>query len=498
MKKLKPSSAAQPASEVLVSSSLHSTNSRKKPIIIPIIQKLSLMTPKLLIKNQHFFKIHSNSLPLPSGFTKVTKRNAKYLKGTENYRFKSSSSLSLLKLANQLERTPSPAFSNSGRILELPSSLSSTIPPGRELAVKFLKNITKNSFIIKTLKLKFLPLDEDDDVQRKLYAKLLQRIFLLNLLSKSFYGEYWIMKKNEESLFRDLVVLRNINYYKNLKNITFEVNIRGCNPETFYHAFEVFSEIKNLEALKLSMNFSEIDKKGQNMKKTIAKFEKLKSLHLQLTFGGVLVETGKILTSLASFKNLKHLNVEFFSNLTVDYSEAVKFVTNHKSLETLKLTTRDMRFDEFMELFKGIQKMKSLTELSIILINKFPYSFAYGPVFKTLEALKKLKSFTLDLGHYGCDGKEMNVVFQHLLKHPSLEKVHISLKMDKTSQQPYYFDEDFYESIVQLRKKLYRGFELKLIIFNRPPFVQVYERVSKIINPSGLRSELFACSREFC
>jgi len=432
------------------------------------------------------------------GFTKILKRNTKYLKGTENYQFKSSPSLSFCKLANQLEITSSSAFSNSGKILQLPSSFKPD-GLGQEDIIKFMKNILKRNLTLKTKKLKFLPLDEDDDDQRKLYTKLLQRVSLLGgFSSDSFCGEYLITQKNEKSLFRDLVILRNINSLTNLQNVTFEANIRGCSPETFYNAFEIFSEIKNLEALKIDMNFSEIDKKGQNLKKTIAKFDKLKTLHLQLTFGGNLTETGKILTSLSSFKTLKHLNLEFFSTLTIDCSETVKFITSHKNLETLRLTTRDMRFDEFIELFKGIQKMKSLTELSIILIHNLPYSFAYGPVFKTLEALKKLKSFTLDLGHYGCDGKEMSVVFQHLLKHPSLEEVHISLKMDKTSQQPYYFDEYFYESIAQLRKKLHLGFELKMIIFNHPQYIQVYERVSKIINPPGSRNELFACSREFC
>jgi len=393
MKKLKLSSA-EPVLEIPVSSSLQKISSLKKPLIIPTVQNLTDITPKLRIK---FFKIHSNGLPLSPELAKVIKRNAKYLKGTEGYRFKFSPSLSLCKLANQLDITLSRGFSHSGKILELPSSLSSAVAPGKEHTVKFLKNIVKSNLFLKTLKLEFLPLDEDDDIQSKLYAKLLQRIFLLNLSSNSFYGEYWVTKQNEESPLKDFAILKDINTFTNFQDVAFAMKLRECKPEIFHKAFEAVSEVKNLEALKLSMKFSEIDKKGQNLKKTIAKFEKLKSLHLQLTFGGVLTETGKILTSLASFKNLKHVNLELLSGLALDCSEAIKLITSHKSLESLRLTTRDMRFDEYAELFKGIEKMKSLAELSVVQTYLFKQPFVYGPIFKTLEALKKLKSFTLDL-----------------------------------------------------------------------------------------------------
>jgi len=316
---------------------------------------------------------------------------------------------------------------------------------------KLSEGLAKNNLSMGTLKEIIPPLE--DDKRRNVSKKMLQGILRVSLSNLSVV-EYEINQQNQESRFQDLATLSHLNFKANLQTVRVQLKIQKSKPETFYHAFEMLSDISHMEALKTSMDSSKVDKKGKNMKKIIAEFLNIEYLDLQLTFETDVQENNKNLTSLASFKSLQYLNLDVFAKssystiLIIHHSNAIKFAVAQKNLETFKFKACHMRFDEYVERFQGVQKKKSLSKLCVIQLERYlPMSFGHGIVFKTLEILKKLKKFHLGLDYYGCDGDEMSAVLRHLLKYPSLKNLRISLKIDPRPNKPYKFDDEFYESV---------------------------------------------------
>jgi len=232
------------------------------------------------------------------------------------------------------------------------------------------------------------------------------------------------------------------------------------------------------------------------MKNIVAKFIKLKYLCLNLTFSWILHNSGKLLVRLAPFKALKYLNLQIDSSASFNYSDAVKFIVAHQNLEILKFRFKTIFNTEYAELFEGIQTMKSLKDLQICQTSNSLTHFSYCFAFKTLKALKKLQSFKLDLRSKYFNGKDMKAIFRYFLKHPSLDKVNLSLTQDHNSYlPPECFDNELYADVTKLTEKL-RSLKLLLRLGTQPDYCRVNENFSKIIMPSGIPTKNFAYSQE--
>jgi len=484
--------------EIPVPIAHHSIGTLKKPLITPNIKSFQtiesfkyLDSAKLCIKNPRFFRIDSFSKleTLPGG-KRVIKRNLKYLKKTKYCRFKSTPSFHIWNFANQLE-----ALNSSG--IFGPEGHARTQFPLRKAAknpTNFFKNLLKNQLTTRALNLDFTSLD--GPIQKKQYAiqlKHIQVLFLSNVQDQTFFVQY---QQEEKGLDSVRFLRKYLNPFTHLKSVALELLFQKCKSESFYDVFEILAQVPNLISLEIRMKFFEVDHRTQNLKKIIAKFTQLKYLSLYLIFDDSLDNSGKIFANIGSFKALKSLKLKIFTKAGFDHPDIINFVSAHKSLETLKLNVEDMRFDEYNELLDGVKKMKSLRSLNIIQRYEFPMSFGYGIVFKTLEVLKKLKSFTLKLASYGFDGIEMFAFIRHLAKHPSLEKVDISMRKDGLSNHPFNFDDEFYGNITKLRNKL-RSFKLEFIVFPDPEYVSIFEEVEKIITPSGRNNRCFHFKRKF-
>jgi len=467
----------------------------KKSFVIPTIKclhpgKPSLDTAKLCIKHLIFFKVKFDSFITQPGAKKIIKRNLKYLKGTKYCQFKPSPSLYTWKLANQLEAK------TSRERLTFAYTSTPASPPccAARNSAKFLLKLARNRIVTKALQTGLTTLC--DSPQKGPHTKQLQDISRLSLSNFEKY-EYFaafsgLSDESEESYPQK--ALKNIDFFINLQSLSLELR-KHLGPENLYGIFETLGDLTSLTSLALKMTLNRVDTKGQNLKKTIAKFDKLKYLDFQLTFYGSFRDTGKMFVSLAHFKSLKYLNLEIFSRFGFDHPDSIKFVVAHKNLETLKFKVQHMRFDEYIELFEGIKKMKSLDSLCVLERERFPMSFGYGIVFKTLECLKKLKSFKLHLGYYAFDANEMSGALKHLLKHPSLEKLDMSMKMDRLSKQEYDFGDEFYGNLKKLRNKL-RSFKLSLILFSELD-KGVYDSILKIMLPTGIANKHFYCESHY-
>jgi len=470
----------------------------KKPLIIPTVRNFytkhqTLDAVKLLVKYPRFFRMDFRKTDYTFyGEKKIIQRNLKYLKKTKYFKFKSTPSFLAWRLIDQWENV----------LLEEYWALGSAIGPHIALNIAahqpqtFLKNIVKHNLAPKALNLRFNSLE--DPRQRRKYGKQLESVETVRVSNLfNTCEELFFFYQDEEEGLQNIERLKNLYSFTNLKSLSVELIFKGCKTEHLYKILETASDISSLRSLKIKMEIYEIDQKGQNLKKLLAKFAQLNYLHLELRFDKSLKSSGKMFSSLSQFKSLKHLKIEIFTEMSFDHFPILKFVSAHKKLETLKFKTTNMRFDEYNELFEGIKKIKSLNSLCLTEREKYQNTFGYGSVFKILEVLKNLKSFTLKLGWNAFDAVEMLAIFKHLVRHPSLEKVDLSMKMHSHPMKPYNFDDDFYCNIAKLKEKLL-SFKVLFNIsaeFKRDPF---YENVSKIICPDWKENRYFACRKEIC
>jgi len=447
---------------------LHQSPLIKKPLVIPAIKclhptKPSLEIAKIRIKHPIFLKPKFDNLIKRPGAKRIIKQNLKYLKGTKYFQFLHSTSFYTWKLAHKIEGKAS-----NGEVIPRPVS------------AKFFAMLARHHITLKALHtgldfIKFI-----NPLKKPFHVKWLHDISRLSFLNQN---------ESEKELLQTLKDI--VGSFTRTQCLSLELR-NELDPEIFYSILEILGEIKNLTALTLKISFNQVDTKGQNLEKTIAKFDKLKYLHLRLNFDGDLKDSGRILGSLAPFKALKRLSLEIHSWFHFGHSDTINFISAHKDLESLKLQVQHIGYDEYNELFKGIKEMESLARLSIFQATGYRKSFEYSIVFKALESLKKLKSFKLHLKSYCFDPNEMIAAPKHLLKHPSLEKVNILMRMELQSQLPYNFDDEFYGDMTKLRKKL-SSFKLIFDLLLRPEYEAVYDRVHKVIVPTGVGNKIFNC-----
>ena len=484
MKQIKQSSEKSPVQAPY----LHLTVPKKKPLITPTIKRFHLVSQtyldiaKLCIKHPIFFKIKLDDfeelLDEPE-MKRVIKRNLKYFKGTKYCQFKSVPSSSTWNEACKFERY----FLYPNRVLP-------NIDP--EKTPRFLQKMAKNKLIHKALVLNFTALD-CPALPKVQYTKKLNSVCMLKV-SNVLFPVYERQSLGDE--LEGFFFLNNVGFFTNLQSLVVEFRVGKYKPETFYDIFEILSEANSsLSSLEVRMSFLEVkEEKGRNMKKIMAKFTKLKCLGLNLTFEGSLNNSGRILSTIAFLKNLKYLRVEIDSKRYFDHSDIMKFIFAQKNLETLKLNFYSLLFNDYVELFGGIQKITSLTNLCVIQREKNGYQFEYVVVFKALEALKKLQSFTLDLGYCTFYSKDFRDIFKLLLKHPSLEKANITLPMALKSDPPYCFDDEFQGGLKKLKDKL-RSLKVTLTRYGNR-YAELCEMISKIIMPDSIPNKKFSSSIE--
>jgi len=164
-----------------------------------------------------------------------------------------------------------------------------------------------------------------------------------------------------------------------------------------------------------------------------------------------------------------------------------------------------MTFKEYNDLLRLLQKIQSLPSLCIFERQEDPMSADYNALFQTLNSLKNLKSLKIILGSYRFRGEEMKAGFSVLQSHPSLEKVNICVKMVRFEVDARVFDEEFYQNLTKLRRKL-RSFRLTVWLYANHPIVEnrfkdlikiIIPNVSEVIIPNGKSNKLFACEKHY-
>jgi len=143
-----------------------------------------------------------------------------------------------------------------------------------------------------------------------------------------------------------------------------------------------------------------------------------------------------------------------------------------KNLETFAFECSSLLFDGYLKIFEAIQKLKSLTKLTVVQTTRGQSSFAFGILFKTLTILKKLTTINIDVG-YRFDDNELNAYPQHLVKHPALKRAKITLQ---ASPQGFNLKDEFFANLHRLRDKLQK-FHLTLAYFP----IEVQREIKKII-----------------
>ncbi len=467
-----------------------------RPLFIPTIKQFHIKEPsldivKLCIKNPHFFKNNFQGFFSIPHSTRVIKRNLKYLKAAKHCRFKSSASFYKARFAIQAEE-----YGTKSSFA--PFGYHFIIDDARKNPTQFLRKLTLNGLTSQSLSLKLASFT--DFTKKKCNLRELKDINMLKISNiggnQSFQGRF-----DRPSADASPQTLKNISLFTHLQSLFIEIAHPGCDSKTFYDVLKTVSEASVLKSLKIRMNFSKMNHSidEENLNKIVVKFKKLDYLHLQLSFASRIKDSGEFFSSLGCFPAVKYLNLELFSRTEgFKYSGAIKFVSQQENLQTLKFNTFHMLSNEYAELFQYCQKMKSLTNLSITEKDQYhAMRFDYEIVFQTLKALENLKSLKIHLGYYGIGAYEMEIFLSLLSSHHSLEKVDISMKMDRMSKRPYDFDEEFYQTVTKLRTKLW-SFKLLLVIFNGPEFDAIYERVEKIIISNGKLNKRFACEKDHC
>jgi len=318
-------------------------------------------------------------------------------------------------------------------------------------------------------------------------------------LSNLHRSPYFQIQLDERSAEASPQIIKGISLFTHLQSLFLEIAHPGCTSKTFSDVLVTVSKTTSLKSLKIRMNFSQMSPTAnQDLNNIAKKFEKLKYLHIQLTLTASIENPDGFFSNLGSFPVIKYLNFEIFSKTDkLKCFDAFKFASQQENLQTLKFKTFHLLPQEYAGLFQNVQEMNSLTNLCIAEQERYSMRFDYSIVFQALEALKNLKSLKIHLGYYGLGAHEMETFLNILSSHPSLEKVDISIKMDRMSKRPYDFDEEFYQKITNLRRKL-RSFKILLIVFSGPEYDAVYERVCKIIIPNGKPNKLFACEKKCC
>ena len=132
-------------------------------------------------------------------------------------------------------------------------------------------------------------------------------------------------------------IIKNLTPFTNLKSLFLEIAHPSWSSKSFYSVLNTLSRLPSaFESLRLRMNFL----KEISPIKPLESFDKLKYLHLQLSFDSKMKDSGEFLSNLECFPALKYLNLEIFSNFYgFKNSDVIRFVSQHKSLQTLRFLT---------------------------------------------------------------------------------------------------------------------------------------------------------------
>lgn len=406
----------------------------------------------------------------PSASRRLIRNNAKYLRSYSSALEGLHTNLRYLKISNSIRKIDILDLDDTPAESKSPQN---TIPMSLKAAKRAMRLTLKNKRLLDQVEIKVSMLN----CLSKWSIYEISRVKRLSVKKETLFSSQ-IYTKQRSALQQRMEIDRmfpKVKHFTCLTSFYFSSTSLSSSQEFFMEIFQRVSDLESLASLKIELLLDKLPKRNIKMKEIMKKFTNLTNLTLALEFQAT-SQCGGLFTSLQPLDNLRCLVLEITSEADLDCTDMASFIGSLKSLTVLKFISTPLLFNGYNHLLDGIQKLKTIKELSIqqLGLRGNTSSFAYGKIFKTISGFSLLEELDVQLPRCSQDQKEMNGFLVCLQKHPTLKKANISLVTNL--KQKYKFDEQFFSNVTSAVDALEK-FQVHLYDFPQ----DVAKRVSQTV-----------------